>query len=220
MSRDITLIAFRQPEAIDDPLSELAGEGARRMLAQVLIAEADFFAAGMLELLRNPANWDNFRKAAVLVLIIWAAASVLFGIIYFFIFGGPQSCAGRKVHPGRLFCLSPLSLRSHQRLAQVQEPGGTGSQARGGRGVGTVTIAELLTQKNFFSELLLITEPELSLRDRRSEWLCDGFLCDHPGSLDGRVRNDAADCADAAKCDADCNDQSNGELLAAALTHD
>ena len=84
--------------------------------------------------------------------------------------------------------------------------------------MGTVTIAELLTQKDS-SELLLITEPELSLRDRRSEWLCGGFLCDHPGSLDGRVRNDAADCADAAKCDADCNDQSNGELLAAALAH-
>ena len=42
----------------------------------------------MLEPRRNPANWDNFRKAAVLVLIIWAAASVLFGIIYFFILGG------------------------------------------------------------------------------------------------------------------------------------
>ena len=41
MSRDTTVIAFRQPEAIDDPLTELAREGARRMLAQVLIAEAD-----------------------------------------------------------------------------------------------------------------------------------------------------------------------------------
>jgi putative transposase len=45
MSRDTTVIAFRQPEAIDDPLSELAREGARRMLAQVLIAEADSFVA-------------------------------------------------------------------------------------------------------------------------------------------------------------------------------
>ena len=71
----------------------------------------------------------------------------------------------------------------------------------------------------FRTRVLLITEPELSLRDRRPEWLCGGFLCDHPGSLDGRVRNDAADCTDAAKCDADCNDQSNGELLAAALAH-
>jgi putative transposase len=45
MSRDTTVIPFRQPEAIDDPLSELAREGARRMLAQVLIAEADAFVA-------------------------------------------------------------------------------------------------------------------------------------------------------------------------------
>ena len=43
MSRDSTVIAFRQPEAIDDPLSEIAREGARRMLAQVLVAEADSF---------------------------------------------------------------------------------------------------------------------------------------------------------------------------------
>jgi hypothetical protein len=45
MSRDTTVIPFRQPEAIDDPLSELAREGARRMLAQVLVAEADSFVA-------------------------------------------------------------------------------------------------------------------------------------------------------------------------------
>src|SRR6202047_3098616 len=45
MSRDNTVIPFRQPEAIDDPLTEVAREGARRMLAQVLIAEADAFVA-------------------------------------------------------------------------------------------------------------------------------------------------------------------------------
>ena len=45
MSRDTTVILFRQPDAIDDPLTELAREGARRMLAQVLIAEADAFVA-------------------------------------------------------------------------------------------------------------------------------------------------------------------------------
>jgi hypothetical protein len=44
---ETTVIAFRQPEAIDDPLSEVAREGARRMLAQVLIAEADSFVAYM-----------------------------------------------------------------------------------------------------------------------------------------------------------------------------
>ena len=45
MSRDSTVISFRQPDTIDDPLTEIAREGARRMLAQVLIAEADAFVA-------------------------------------------------------------------------------------------------------------------------------------------------------------------------------
>ena len=45
MSRDSTVIPFRQADAIDDPLTEIAREGARRMLAQVLIAEADAFVA-------------------------------------------------------------------------------------------------------------------------------------------------------------------------------
>jgi putative transposase len=44
MLRDTT-VAFRQPDAIGDPLTELAREGARRMLAQVLVAEADAFVA-------------------------------------------------------------------------------------------------------------------------------------------------------------------------------
>ena len=45
MSRDSTVIRLRQPDAIDDPLSDLAREGARRMLAQALVAEADAFVA-------------------------------------------------------------------------------------------------------------------------------------------------------------------------------
>jgi putative transposase len=45
MSRDTTVIPFRQPETIDDPLTQVAREGARRMLAQALIAEADAFVA-------------------------------------------------------------------------------------------------------------------------------------------------------------------------------
>jgi putative transposase len=45
MSRDSTVIRFRQPDAIDDPLSDLAREGARRMLAQALVAEADALVA-------------------------------------------------------------------------------------------------------------------------------------------------------------------------------
>ena len=45
MSRDSTVVQLSQPDAIDDPLTEVAREGARRMLAQVLIAEADAFVA-------------------------------------------------------------------------------------------------------------------------------------------------------------------------------
>jgi hypothetical protein len=45
MLRDSTVVRLRLADAIDDPLSELAREGARRMLAQALIAEADAFIA-------------------------------------------------------------------------------------------------------------------------------------------------------------------------------
>src|SRR6516164_1901330 len=45
MSRDTNVLRFRQPDTIDDPLNELAREGARRMLAQAMIAEADAFVA-------------------------------------------------------------------------------------------------------------------------------------------------------------------------------
>ena len=58
MSRDSTVLPFRQPEAIDDPLSELAREGARRMLAQVLIAEADSLVA-MWKDLKLPDGRDR-----------------------------------------------------------------------------------------------------------------------------------------------------------------
>ena len=51
----------------------------------------------MLEPLRNPANWERVRKAVVLVLILSAAASVLFGIIY--LWGGE----GRTPAPADIF---------------------------------------------------------------------------------------------------------------------
>jgi hypothetical protein len=50
MQKDTSIIRLRQPDAVDDPLSELAREGARRMLAQALIAEADAFVALRKEL--------------------------------------------------------------------------------------------------------------------------------------------------------------------------
>ena len=62
MSRDTTVIALRQPNTIDDPLTEVAREGARRMLAQVLIAEADAFVAHVEGL--QIAGWPRPRGAS------------------------------------------------------------------------------------------------------------------------------------------------------------
>ena len=49
MKDDTTILPFRQSEKIDDPLTEIAREGARRMLAEALVAEADAFVAGFSE---------------------------------------------------------------------------------------------------------------------------------------------------------------------------
>ena len=45
MTDDTTILAFRQPGSIDDPLTEIAREGARRMLMAALKAEAASFVA-------------------------------------------------------------------------------------------------------------------------------------------------------------------------------
>ena len=45
MPKDTDIIALRQPESVDDPLTEIARDGARRMLAAALRAEADIFVA-------------------------------------------------------------------------------------------------------------------------------------------------------------------------------
>jgi putative transposase len=49
MKEDTTILPFRQSEKIEDPLTEIAREGARRMLAEALVAEADAFVAGFSE---------------------------------------------------------------------------------------------------------------------------------------------------------------------------
>jgi hypothetical protein len=74
--------------------------------------------------------------------------------------------------------------------------------------------------KEDLPQLLMLTEPELGFRSRRSERLGDGVLRDHPGSLDGRVRDDAADCADADQCDSDCHSHPDRELRDAAAHGD
>jgi transposase-like protein len=45
MKEDTTILAFRQSESVAFPLTELARQGARRMLAEALKAEADAFVA-------------------------------------------------------------------------------------------------------------------------------------------------------------------------------
>lgn len=49
MKEDTTILPFRQSETIVDPLTELAREGARRMLAEALKAEADAFVASFAD---------------------------------------------------------------------------------------------------------------------------------------------------------------------------
>jgi len=44
---DSTVVPFRQPETIDDPLTAVLRNGARRLLAQAIEAEADAFLASM-----------------------------------------------------------------------------------------------------------------------------------------------------------------------------
>ena len=45
MSSDSTVVPFRQPDEIDDPLTAVLRSGARRLLAQAIEAEADAFLA-------------------------------------------------------------------------------------------------------------------------------------------------------------------------------
>jgi putative transposase len=49
MDEDSTVIPFRQPEAVDDPLTAVLRLGARRLLAQAVEAEAEGFLAQMAE---------------------------------------------------------------------------------------------------------------------------------------------------------------------------
>ena len=49
MKNDTGILAFRQSDSITDPLTELAREGARRMLAEAMKAEADAFVASFAD---------------------------------------------------------------------------------------------------------------------------------------------------------------------------
>jgi transposase-like protein len=47
MKTDTTIVAFQHPDEIDDPLTSVLREGARRLLAQAIEAEAEAFLAAM-----------------------------------------------------------------------------------------------------------------------------------------------------------------------------
>ena len=49
MNVDSTVVRLRQPEVVDDPLTEVLRAGARRLLAQAIEAEADAFLAGIAD---------------------------------------------------------------------------------------------------------------------------------------------------------------------------
>ena len=50
MSSSSTVVSFRQPDAVDDPLTAVLRDGARRLLAQAIEAEAEAFLAAMREM--------------------------------------------------------------------------------------------------------------------------------------------------------------------------
>lgn len=57
MTNDTDIIALRQPESVDDPLTEIARDGTRRMLVAALRAEADAFVAHYAE--ETLAGWPS-----------------------------------------------------------------------------------------------------------------------------------------------------------------
>ena len=64
MTLDTTIIAFRQPGSINDPLTEIARDGARRMLMAALKAEADDFVAQFSEDLLADGRQRKVRHGA------------------------------------------------------------------------------------------------------------------------------------------------------------
>ena len=60
MTETTSILPFRQGDEIDDPLTALAREGARRIFAEALVAEADAFVAAFAE-----ARLEDGRRRVV-----------------------------------------------------------------------------------------------------------------------------------------------------------
>ena len=61
MTSDNTVVPLRQPNAVDDPLTAVLREGARRLLAQAVEAEAEAFLASMRDA-RLPDGRDRIVR--------------------------------------------------------------------------------------------------------------------------------------------------------------
>ena len=66
MKEDTTVIPFRHADNVDDVLTELAREGARRMLAEALVAEADVFVARFSDEQIEHASFATIGNARLL----------------------------------------------------------------------------------------------------------------------------------------------------------
>jgi hypothetical protein len=61
MKEDSSIIRFRQPDEIDDPLTALLRSGARRLLEQAIEAEVEAFLASRKELKRADGRDSRVR---------------------------------------------------------------------------------------------------------------------------------------------------------------
>src|SRR5215212_2567800 len=64
MTSDTTVVALRQPDAVEDPLTAVLRSGARRLLAQAVEAEVEAFLAGMRDL-RLPDGRERLVQTGI-----------------------------------------------------------------------------------------------------------------------------------------------------------
>jgi hypothetical protein len=63
MTSDSAIVPLRQPEEVDDPLTAVLRNGARRLLAQAVEAEAEAFLAAMKDMrLPDGRSRRRFRR--------------------------------------------------------------------------------------------------------------------------------------------------------------
>src|SRR4028119_2471430 len=61
MTSDTTVVALRQPDAVEDPLTAVLRSGARRLLAQAVEAEVEAFLAEVRDL-RLPGGGERLVR--------------------------------------------------------------------------------------------------------------------------------------------------------------